>query len=134
VKLQVGLVVLELIGGVLIAYLSWQVIIAPTTEFLSTIASAALTVGSILIAVLGVMASLYVTQNLKGTVAGKEFTIMIALIALGMALSFLDGIVGLYASSQLSNLALVKTSWSLFVVAIYSTMVSVVASTISILR
>jgi hypothetical protein len=116
------------------AYLSSMATPTATPEFMYARASAALTVGSILIAVLGLLASLFVTQNLKSSEAGARFEIMIALIALGMALSFTDGIVGLYASSRAANAALVSVTWSLLVVAIYSTTLSVIASVVSIMK
>ncbi len=130
----VGLLVLYLSGMIVVTYLSSLANLEATSGFLDALSSAALTMGSILIAVLGVLASLFVTQNLKGTGAGRKFVIMIGLITLGMTLSFVDGVLGLYASSQPNNAYLVKSSWSLFVVAIYSTVVSVTGSVVSVLK
>ena len=130
----VGLVIVDLSGMVIVAYLSSLVNLEVTTGFLGALSSAALTVGSILIAVLGVLASLFVTQNLKGTVAGRKFAIMIGLITLGMTLSFVDGVLGLYAESQSGNATLVDAVWVLFTLSIYSSTISVIGSMISILK
>lgn len=92
-----------------------------------TISSAALGMGSILIAVEGVLISVYVTQKMKGTEAGRALRLQLIVIVVGMIMSFVSGLVSLRSSTD-TNGALLQWEWSLLIAAVYTTVFGVLAS------
>ena len=116
---SVGLV-LSIIASVVFP-MTWSQTVA------GTISSAALGMGSILIAVEGVLISVYVTQKMKGTEAGRALRLQLIVIVVGMIMSFVSGLVSLRSSTD-TNGALLQWEWSLLIAAVYTTVFGVLAS------
>jgi hypothetical protein len=90
-----------------------------------TILNSSLTIGSILVAVIGILLSLYISQRLKGTSEGQNYSRLILLMLIVAITSFGSGILALFVLAGKPSQTLLEVSLALFISSIYGTVVAI---------
>ena len=134
-KVQILLVILFFIG--LGAFLTIIHCLAPITLTLKTIEiifSSTLSLAGILIAVVGILLTLYITREIEDNDKGKEFRILIGIITFSVIISFVTSLLALYLLANPGYNFLLAALPLLFCGIIYINTVIVAATVICIVR
>ena len=133
--MRVLLVVLFFVGlGAFLALLHFLAPISLTSDAAKVISTSILAFSGILIAVIGVLLAMYISQNLKGTEDGKDFQILLGILTLSMVMSFATGLLAFYSLANPDCMTLLAVLAKLFCAIIYMNAVIVSVTVVKIMR
>lgn len=129
------LVILFFIGlGIFLSIIHCLAPITLTSRTVAIIFSSTLSLAGILIAVVGLLLTMYITLKIKKTGKGKEFRILIGIITFSVIISFATSLLALYSLANPECEILLAALSLLFCGIIYINTVIVAATVITILR
>lgn len=117
-------------GYVLVVFISFAISLRLgqlSVDNAEAILGGSLTLGSTLIAVVGILLSIYVTQKLRGTINGQDFGLLIISLTITMALAFCNSII-LFAYVQSPSPLVGLIAVFIFSVTLLATIVGLIAT------
>ena len=121
----------------LLLFLSIICLLVPitlTSETVKIIFSSTLSLSGILIAVVGILLTIYYTHDLKGSKSGKKYVILISILTFSVTIGFATSLLALFSLANPGCKILLATLPLLFCSIIYMNTVSIITATITILR
>jgi hypothetical protein len=117
-----------------LSYVSKTTPLSLTKEIVNCIFDAGLTIAGILIAVVGILLSIFISQKLKSLPAGRNIVILINLLTSSIVACFIMSILALYLYNYPGNYIISTLLVNLFFAIIITIIVAIIGTVYNVLK
>lgn len=133
-KLRILSVVLFFLSlSIFLTLLHFFAPISLTSHIVEIILNSSLSLSGILIAVIGILLGIYISQSLKNTEHGEDFQILLSILTFSVFISFTTSILALYSLANPDCKTISTIILHMFFSIIYMNAITVAATVIKIL-